>query len=119
MLHRHCSRRGRVVQRAVHRLAPSGHEEHRTRDHRRTGHRGRREDGNSEPLVEAFPTRTRIRIRTRPRTRAVVLRCRGVLPAQSRLNKVGVGRGGIRRGENLNVWRVRVGRAAVDKVAVV
>ena len=48
-----------------------------------------------------------------------MLRARGVCPAQSRRNEVGVGCSGIRRGEDLNVWISRVIRGAVDKVAVV
>ncbi len=48
-----------------------------------------------------------------------MLRTRGVFPAQSRRNKVGVCFGGIRRGEYLDVGIARVRRAAVDKVAVV
>ncbi len=48
-----------------------------------------------------------------------MLRARGVIPAQSRSNKVGVGFGGVRRGEDLNVGIGRVRRAAVDEVAVV
>ena len=46
-------------------------------------------------------------------------RVRRVTQALSCRNKVGVGFGGIRRGENLNVRIGRVGRAAVDKVTVV
>ena len=42
----------------------------------------------------------------------------GVLQARSRRNKIGVGLGGIRRGEYLNVGIGGV-RAAVDKVTVV
>lgn len=48
-----------------------------------------------------------------------MLRARCVIPAQSRRNKVGVGCGGIRRGEDLSVGSGRVRRVAFDKVAVV
>ena len=48
-----------------------------------------------------------------------MLRARGVCPVQSRGNKVGMGLGGIRCGEDLNVGMGRVSRTAVDKVAVV
>jgi hypothetical protein len=49
----------------------------------------------------------------------VLLRARGVLPAQSRRYEVGVSFRGISRGENLNVWRGSAGRAVVGKLAVV
>ena len=49
----------------------------------------------------------------------VVLRARSVLALQSRRDKVGVRRGGIRRGEELDVRSGRVGGAAVDEVTVI
>ena len=48
-----------------------------------------------------------------------MLRARGVLALQSRRDKVGVRRGGIRRRDELNVRIGRVGGAAVDKVTVI
>lgn len=45
-------------------------------------------------------------------------RVRRAIQGRSRRNKVGVGLGGIRRGEDLNVRTGRVS-AAVDKAAVV
>ena len=112
MLHRHGSRRRRVVQRAVHRLAPSGNEPHGARERSHTRYRGRREDGDSVLLEEAFASRSRA-------VAAVALRTRGVLPAQSRRNEVGVGVGGIRSGEQLSVWIFGADRGVVRKVAVV
>ena len=46
-------------------------------------------------------------------------RVRSACQALSRRNKVGVGLGGIRRGENLSVGIGRVRRTAVDEVAVI
>ena len=41
------------------------------------------------------------------------------LPVQSRRNEVGVGFGGICRGQKLSVWRGRAGREVIAKIAVV
>ena len=48
-----------------------------------------------------------------------MLRARSVLALQSRRDKVGVRRGGIRRGEELDVRSGRVGGAAVDEITVI
>ena len=106
VLHRHGSRRGRVVQRAVRRLAPSRHKIHSAQECQYSTHRSHRKDGDSVLLEE---TRTLVVARSRIRSRAFeLLRTRGIFPAQSRRNKVGVGCGGIRRGEYLNVGIGRV-----------
>ena len=76
-------------------------------------HRSHRNDGDSVHLEETLLARSRT-IEKMRRVRGV-----RVIPAQSRRNKVRVGFGGIRRGEDLNVGIRRVRRAAVDKVAVV
>ena len=46
-----------------------------------------------------------------------MLRTRGVLPVQSRRHKVGVGFGGVRRGEKLSVCGVSDVRSIVGEVA--
>ena len=110
MLHRHVSHGHRVVQRAVDGPALSRHEPHSTRERQYACHRGHREDRDSVPLEEAFVP---------PRSRTVVLQTRRVVPVQSRRHKVGVGFGGVRRGEELSVWSVRADRSVVGEVAVV
>ena len=72
--------------------------------------RSDRKDGDSVLLEGTHLARSRtVKIR----------RVRSVLQVRSRGNKVGVGFGGIRRGQDLNVGIGRVRRAAVDKVAIV
>ena len=73
-------------------------------------HHSHRKDGDSILLEATLLVRSRT---------VEMLRARGLFPAQSRRNKVSVGLGGIRRGEDLNVRIGRIRRAAVDKVAVV
>ena len=70
----------------------------------------RREDRDSVPLEEAFVP---------PRSRTVMLRARRAVPVQSRRDKVGVGFGRVRRGEELSVWSVRAVRGDIGEVTVV
>lgn len=115
ILHLHVSRRGRVEQRAVRGLAlPSRHEPYDARERRHARHSCGDEDGDPVLLEEALRRAARIIVAAA----GDVLRACGVLPAQSRRDKVGVRRGGIRRGKKLNVWS-GCGGAAVDKVTVV